>query len=760
MPCCAGGGDMTVGDVNQRKYGEAKKFDPQFKGPMQNRSCTDVVCCFVFSVFITAMIVCSIVGYAKGNPVKLIYPTDSYGNVCGEDNFKDKKYLVFFDILKCAQAGLAVATIGCPTPQICVSSCPTEYWSYVQTVALETAAGTHLSSERNKMICKYNVDPQSASKTIQQYVQDGDCSPYYLKTSAVINRCVPAIFSELANLAQDLTYTYSNTTFKVKDAGNRTVTGKAVSDGSYYMALFYQVKEFVELVFKDILASWWMILVGCAVSLILCMLWMVLLRWLAGIMVWATLVCIYGLLSFACYYSYNQYYTLKGLNATEEYGLSQAFAMNFSYYLSLKKTWLAFGCSIATVLVIVLLLFLFLIKRLCIAIELIKEASRAVGSMFSTLFWPIVPFFLQICFFVYWVASVIYIASMGSPQYYSNSTNSSVNGVNYYLSRIPCQPDVGTFDAYFFQLFIFYVFLFRLYVIPMEIFMLFMLLWVLNFIVALSHVTLAGAFGSYYWAWEKPKDIPAFPLASSLLRSVRYHLGSLAFGSLIIAIIQMIRIFLEYLDYKLKDSQNKVAKFILICLKCCFWCLEKFMKFLNKNAYIMIAIHGKNFCLSAKDAFFLIMRNVVRVVVLDKVTDFLLFLSKLLVTGAIFTMSFFWFKGSISFFDKYVVRPSLNYYLTPVIIQTLSTYLMTCVFFGVYNMAVDTLFLCFLEDLEMNDGSAEKPYYMSKGLMKVLGKKNVQLSDPAEHQRVGHTSKVTPQRKGRPLPIPKNQTLA
>ena len=35
-------------------------------------------------------------------------------------------------------------------------------------------------------------------------------------------------------------------------------------------------------------------------------------------------------------------------------------------------------------------------------------------------------------------------------------------------------------------------------------------------------------------------------------------------------------------------------------------------------------------------------------------------------------------------------------------------------FFGVYSMAVDTLFLCFLEDLERNDGSAEKPYYMSK----------------------------------------------
>ena len=29
-----------------------------------------------------------------------------------------------------------------------------------------------------------------------------------------------------------------------------------------------------------------------------------------------------------------------------------------------------------------------------------------------------------------------------------------------------------------------------------------------------------------------------------------------------------------------------------------------------------------------------------------------------------------------------------------------------------------------VEDLERNDGSEEKPYYMSKGLMELLGKQN------------------------------------
>jgi hypothetical protein len=32
----------------------------------------------------------------------------------------------------------------------------------------------------------------------------------------------------------------------------------------------------------------------------------------------------------------------------------------------------------------------------------------------------------------------------------------------------------------------------------------------------------------------------------------------------------------------------------------------------------------------------------------------------------------------------------------------------------------------------MNDGTPEKPYFMSKGLMKIIGKKNKQLKEPGK----------------------------
>ena len=75
----------------------------------------------------------------------------------------------------------------------------------------------------------------------------------------------------------------------------------------------------------------------------------------------------------ATYYSYTTYYEMKNDNITSG---ALIFTTDFSYYLTLEKTWLAFGCTSATLTAILLLIILFLRKRIMIAIALIKEGSR------------------------------------------------------------------------------------------------------------------------------------------------------------------------------------------------------------------------------------------------------------------------------------------------------------------------------------------------------------------------------------------------
>lgn len=213
--------------------------------------------------------------------------------------------------------------------------------------------------------------------------------------------------------------------------------------------------------------------------------------------------------------------------------------------------------------------------------------------------------------------------------------------------------------------------------------------WAAFFVAAFGEMVLAATFATWYWTFHKSK-VPFFTLTGGAYRTIRYHLGTLAFGSLIVTICRIIRCILEYIDHKLRKFDNPVTRAIMCCMKCFFWLLEKFLKFINRNAYIMVAIHGKSFCPSAKDAFNLLMRNVLRVVALDKVTDFLFFLSKILISVGM---------GCVTY--VYVTHDNregdLHYNLVPVTLVVLGSYLIATVFFGVYSMAVDTLFMCFRE---------------------------------------------------------------
>ncbi|XP_070212819.1 choline transporter-like protein 2 [Littorina saxatilis] len=198
-------------------------------------------------------------------------------------------------------------------------------------------------------------------------------------------------------------------------------------------------------------------------------------------------------------------------------------------------------------------------------------------------------------------------------------------------------------------------------------------------------------------------------------------MGSLALGSFLTALVQLFRSYLDYVDRKLRRANNKFAKFILKCLMCCIWLIERLLKYVNQNAYIMIAVYGRGYISSSKNAFNLIMRNVFQTVIVDKVSDFIMILSRLLLTGAAATGSYIWFHQRLQL-EMMEDSPDFDHALVPVIVMVFGTILLTANVFSVYDMAVNTLFLCFLEDLERNNGSVQKPYYMSKSLLKLLRK--------------------------------------
>ncbi|KAI4885792.1 hypothetical protein NFI96_023157 [Prochilodus magdalenae] len=503
--------------------------------------------------------------------------------------------------------------------------------------------------------------------------------------------------------------------------------------------------------------------------MVISLLFILLLRFTAGVLLWCVIFGVIIAVGYGIWHCYWEYMTLRGKPDADVTISDIGFQTDFRVYLQLSQTWLIFMISLAVTEAVIIIILIFLRRRVRIAIALLKEGSKAVSYIMSALLYPIITFLLLALCIAYWAVTAVFLASSGDAVYKVMSTqpnckyaNITCNPETFGQSNVTrvCPGSQCTFAFYGGES------VYHRYIFVLQLCNLLVFLWLVNFVIALGQCTLAGAFASYYWALKKPADIPACPLTASFGRAIRYHTGSLAFGALILSIVQFIRIILEYLDHKLKGAHNALTRFLLCCLKCCFWCLEHFIKFMNRNAYIMIAIYGKNFCASARDAFFLLMRNVVRVAVLDKVTDFLLFLGKLLISGSVGVLAFFFFTRKIPVIQEEV--PSLNYYWVPLLTVIFGSYLVAHGFFSVYAMCVDTLFLCFCKytvfswfmclgpllalslsdcvlffialpsassqlamewrlamvDLEKNDGSAARPYFMSSTLRAILNKKN------------------------------------
>uniref|UniRef100_A0A8C9SLX3 Choline transporter-like protein n=1 Tax=Scleropages formosus TaxID=113540 RepID=A0A8C9SLX3_SCLFO len=684
--CVGGPADTLFCDVSMT--GEPGKYDPSFNGPIHKRSCTDIICCILFMAAIAGYMIVGILAWLYGDPRHVLYPRNSTGMFCGIGLNKGKPSVFYFDLLKCATATNVMAAalngLQCPTTQVSVC------------------------------VCSLLTVPQGAPGYSVWSVTPCVCVLSFMQTAKeIVDKDIPvfSLWSMNSIVCSTENAIYTTFSFLVSD----------VLSG-------FNLRQVGVRIFEDFASSWYWILIGLLIAMLLSLIFLLLLRFMAPVLVWLLIVGVLGVVAYGIWHCYWEYDNYKNSSTTIS---NLGFTTNFSAYLQVKETWLAFLIILCILEAILLLVLLFLRTRILIAIALIQESSKAVGHMMSTLLYPLVTFALLIVCIAYWGITALYLATSGAPIYKVVALNSSTNSCLAINGTETCDPLSFNSSAYMSCpsaqcIFIKYNTegLFQQNLFNLQIYNVLAFLWCVNFVIALGQCTLAGAFASYYWAFSKPSDIPTFPLSQAFIRSLRYHVGSLAFGALILTIVQFIRIVLEYLDHKFRAAQNPCARFIMCCLKCCFWCLEKFIKFINRNAYIMIAIYGKNFCVSAKNAFSLLMRNILRVVVLDKVTDLLLLFGKLLVVGGVGVLAFFFFSGRIQLPGNAFNSQTLNYYWVPIITVIVGAYLIAHGFFSVYNMCVDTLFLCFLEDLERNDGTVEKPYYMSKNLMKILNKKN------------------------------------
>lgn len=274
-----------------------------------------------------------------------------------------------------------------------------------------------------------------------------------------------------------------------------------------------------------------------------------------------------------------------------------------SYYESL--TCQIFGYIGMGVSFLYFCLVLILCSRINLAIAIVKEASKAMADMPLIILIPIIQVVGVVCFLIVWTIYVIYLAASGD---IVEKTAEYSSGVSYTYKTLEYSDNSK------------YAFLY----------MIFSWFWTSEFIVAFGQLSMALAFTSWYFTRDK-STIGSGTVFWAMRSTFFYHMGTVAFGSLTIAIVKTIRAIIAYLQKQAQQQKNKVMEYVMCVCQCCMWCLEKCMKFLNKNAYIITAIYGYNFLKSARVAFFTLLRNILRVAAVNMVSEFILTLGKVFV---------------------------------------------------------------------------------------------------------------------------------
>lgn len=83
----------------------------------------------------------------------------------------------------------------------------------------------------------------------------------------------------------------------------------------------------------------------------------------------------------------------------------------------------------------------------------------------------------------------------------------------------------------------------------------------------------------------------------------------------------------------MSGQNNRVLQFILSYLACYVACLERIIKFINRNGYIQIALNGRNFCMACKDAMLLILRNALRFAALSGMGTIFIFIGTVFIVA-------------------------------------------------------------------------------------------------------------------------------
>jgi hypothetical protein len=274
--------------------------------------------------------------------------------------------------------------------------------------------------------------------------------------------------------------------------------------------------------------------------------------------------------------------------------------------------------------------------KIKVAIAILKTASLFVGENCGIVLVPMFIFIIFVGYLIYWVIVGVYLYSSGTVVHKPDSLPFSQFHHNKTVEALGIIHIIALF-------------------------------WILAFIIACGEFAICA--GAANWYFKK-----SHPVMNGIKSLFRYHLGTVAFGSFILALVWAIQVLLEFISMKAKESgadHNIAVSFLLKCCECYLSCFERFIKFLNKSAYTVCVMTGKSFCESCKESFFLMLRYASRFAVAGGIGDLFVMIGRLFISACVAVIGYLIITHTTKYHVPNPVVPTFVFYL--IIIYFLSS---------------------------------------------------------------------------------------
>lgn len=698
----------------------------------KSRKPTDCICCCLFIASLVTLLCIHRQCFQQAYPFKITLPLDHAGNTCGVGEYKDYPK-VYYPAKKMTFSGPLAADVYYSNPEnlwgVCTKECPTVYSrrDRPDQCCENNGACTWYSESPAKLYlgqyCIFGTSlirhaPDQAGvicQTAQRAVEDvqdeafqsldnmHNSTQHYLR---YINDTIPEARSDpemkqlLVSMGSQLDKRVTDYKKAIENVAANTTNKQIVQVCKD--AVGHQKSTLADFM-GDVMNGWVILLTCMGVCLYVGGMYLLIICFFVKPLVWGSVfACIIGF-AIGGWLFWDQSIQVADTGLIEAASEEQILAV---------VCWM---CSLLCVVVAYVWR-----RSLQLAVAISSATSSFLLKNAGILFMPQLLALVQVAFLIYWLVGLSGILSTAQILPADNLTQER----NRYVLDGALKAKV--------------------------VFHFFVGFWVHGYLEALGTVATSITVADWYYKPKVNGKKPSSHLSffTGLAKAIVFHSGSIAFGSLVLAVVRTLRVILELYQQLAKQMfGNDTAKCLLACCRCCLGFLTSTLKFIEFNAYIMVGVTGKSFRSSAWEAWGVVTRNPKRFGIFHGVMWTVNAIGRLFIVG----FSLLW--GALLLNKN--LFPSLSESVHspwPVLISIFAvSFFLAGLIFGVYTSAGAALFYCFVADEEIcAQLGRDAGSYAPGGLGSLLDAeaKRRRSSDKSEDADVRAADEEAPKDKG------------